>query len=314
MIQIESKNRSEFGKKVITGQHELAGAEVFSDENLARLIDKAPREFVFAHTMGDDPCQRDSWCDLAVPKELSGLELIEIVKHGKIWINLINVHKYDTECAKVLDQLYYEIAGQVPSFQPLFRKATLLISSASAQVFYHADANPNLLWHIRGQKKVFVYPHNNPHYISYEDLEKIITREAHEEVDYDPSLDDGAGVYTLSPGQFIQWPQNSPHRVVNLDSYNVSLNTEFNTKESLRKEHIYAWHRFLRVRGWLGSNPSMAETGLVPFLKATALRITRKLGLWQPSFKTMAYGGTVCKDAPQGFRLNGEEHQQKKSA
>lgn len=303
MVQIEAKDLEQFGKKVTIGEHAFANEEVFSDANLAKLIDKAPREYLFAHTMGDDPCQRESWRDLAIPDDYKGTELLEIVKRGKVWINLINVHKFDDECARVLDQLYSDLAKQVPSFVPLWRKATLLISSASAQVFYHADADPNLLWHIRGDKKVFVYPNNDPHYISYEDLEKIFTRESHEEVDYDRSLDDGATAYTLTPGQFIQWPQNSPHRVENLNSYNVSLNTEFNTAESLRKEHVYSWHRFLRVRGWLKGDPSVAVEGLIPFLKATALRISRKIGLWQPVYKTMEYRGTVCKETPEGFKL-----------
>lgn len=307
MVQVKASDRDEFGKKVIIGRHSLADAEVFSDANLAKLIDKAPREYVFAHTMGDDPCRRESWCDLTVPEQLTGAELISIVKRGKIWINLINVHKYDEECAEVLARLYQQLGEQVPRFKPLFRKATLLISSASAQVFYHADANPNLLWHIRGEKKVYIYPNNDPHYISYEDLEKIFTREIHEEVDYDPSFDEGASAYTLKPGQFIQWPQNCPHRVVNLNSYNVSLNTEFNSKESLRKEHIYSWHRFLRLRGWLSKNPNVAIAGPVAFVKAAALRITRKMGLWQPVFKTMTYGGAVCKEAPLGFTLNGQQ-------
>lgn len=311
MVQIEAQDQGEFGKKVIIGQHGLQAAEVFSDRNLERLLDKAPRDYLFAHTMGDDPCQRESWCDLAIPEHLSGADLLSIVKKGKIWINLINVHNFDDDCAQVLDSLYDQLAQQVPSFAPLFRKATLLISSASAQVFYHADANPNLLWHIRGEKKVFVYPTNDTDYIGLEDLEKIFTREAHEEVDYEPSFDDGAGVYTLTPGQFIHWPQNSPHRVVNLDSYNVSLNTEFNTTQSLRKEHIYCWHRFLRLRGWLSERPSTAEQGLRAFLKATALRITRKLGLWQPAFKTMTYGGEVCAEAPAGFRLYGADDKAK---
>lgn len=308
MVQIESQeDRDEFGNKVTIGQHGLAFERVFSDENLAKLIDKAPRESLFAHTMGDDPCKRDSWRDLAVPENLSGEELLSIVKRGKIWINLINIHKFDEECAKILDQLYDKLGEQVSSFKPLYRKGTLLISSASAQVFYHADANPNLLWHIRGQKKVYVYPNNNSFYISEEDLEKIFTREAHEEVDYDAGYDDGAEVFTLKPGQFIQWPQNCPHRVVNLDSYNVSLNTEFQTKESLRKEQVYCWHRFLRLKGWLSAEPSVETEGPVAFLKATAFRITRKLGLWNPAFKTMTYRGTVCADTPEGFRIDAEQ-------
>lgn len=314
MVRIESEDQSVFGKRTILGQHGLENAQVFSDANLAKLIDKAPKEYLFAHTMGDDCCQRESWSDLIIPEHLTGTELLEIVKRGKIWINLINIHKFDEECATVLDDLYSQLARQVPSFAPLFRKGTLLISSANAQVFYHADASPNLLWHIRGEKKVFVYPADDPHFISYEDLEKIFTREAHEEVDYDPSFDASATSYTLKPGQFISWPQNSPHRVENLGSFNVSLNTEFNTKESQRKEQIYSWHRFLRSRGWLVGEPSVAQQGVTALLKATALRVTRKLGLWQPVFKTMAYSGTVCGEAAEGFRLDSTSHQHKKTA
>ncbi|MBL6432514.1 MAG: hypothetical protein HPM95_21345 [Alphaproteobacteria bacterium] len=85
------------------------------------------------------------------------------------------------------------------------RQLRILISSPNARVYYHADVRPGLL-HIRGEKRIWLYPARTPS--SPEELERIITTAAGEEIAYDPSFDEAATVIDLTPGDGLFWPLN----------------------------------------------------------------------------------------------------------
>jgi hypothetical protein len=154
----------------------------------------------------------------------------------------------------------------------------VLISSPQALVYYHADAPANMLWHIRGRKRIWIYPALDPRYLAREMLEDIFAGVRHEYVPYEPSFDAAATSYDLEPGQFASWPHNAPHRVSNLEGLNVSLSTEHFTAESLQRQRVYVANRFLRTR--LGvRNPSPREDGALALVKTLSHRVAARLGL-----------------------------------
>jgi hypothetical protein len=178
----------------------------------------------------------------------------------------------------LIADLYDELRAQLPGFAPHACQGTLLISSPHALVYYHADAPASVLWHIRGRKRVWVYPALDPRYLRRELLEDIYAGVRHEYLPYESALDVGAAVFDLEPGQWIAWPHNAPHRVSNLDSVNVSLSTEHFTPASQRRFQVYVANRFLRTRlGW--SDPSAREDGAGALAKTVVQRVARKLGL-----------------------------------
>jgi hypothetical protein len=50
---------------------------------------------------------------------------------------------------------------------------SLLISSPGAMVDYHANPGPNILWHVRGNKRVWIYPAGNQRFLDRTLVEDI---------------------------------------------------------------------------------------------------------------------------------------------
>jgi hypothetical protein len=230
---------------------------------------------------------------------VSGAELLRAVRNGRLWLNVTRVNRADAACRRLIADLYDELRAQLPGFKPDTSQGTLLISSPHAVVYYHADGPASVLWHIRGRKRVWVYPALDPRYMRRELLEDIFAGVRHEYLPYEHALDAGAEVFDLEPGQWISWPQNAPHRVTNLDSVNVSLATEHFTRASRRRFRLYVANRFFRTR--LGIvNSSLREDGAGALAKTLAHRVAGKLGLDRLQFKQHLPVLRVVADAPGG--------------
>lgn len=265
-----------FGTAPHRAPHRLHESPAFGDEALAALLDRLPREVVHPYTMGEDPADSSQW-RRGAPTDLPGATLLEVVARGRLWLNLVGVNRHDPQMRALVTELYDEVRALVPGFDPREVKATLLISSPTALVHYHADNQPNMLWHLRGRKRAYVYPRAD-RFASRADLEKVVAGATDEELPYDLSYDQHAEVLDLEPGQVAWWPQNSPHRVENVDGLNVSLSTEHWTAESLRREHVWTANYFLRTGA--GRTPrSTRETGALPAAKVAAMRLGRRAGV-----------------------------------
>jgi hypothetical protein len=266
-----------FGRRVVTGRHGLAGQALFSDAMLVDLLDRFPRQHLQARSMGDDPrCLEHN--RLVRHDDVCGADLLDAVYSGRLWLNLTRVDRADADCRALIDALYGELQAQLSGFAPQAWQGTLLISSPQALVYYHADAPSSVLWHLRGHKRVWVYPALDPHYLPRALLEDIFAGVHDEYLPYAAALDAGAEVFDLAPGDWIAWPHNAPHRVTNLGSVNVSLVTEHHTTASRRRARVYVANRFLRTRlGW--RDPSAREDGAAALAKTVLQRLARRLGL-----------------------------------
>lgn len=278
--------KADFGHAPVVGTHGLGDATLFSDADLVALLDEFPREQLYAFNMGTDPTRIDEYRKVR-HEGVSGAELLEAVRNGRLWLNITRVDLADSAYRRLIDTLYKQLAEQLPDFVPLRRQGTLLISSPRAQVYYHADGPASVLWHIRGRKRVWVYPAMDERYLSREMLEDIFAGVRHEFVPYDPAFDEAAEVHDLEPGQWIHWPQNAPHRVVNADSLNVSLSTEHFTAASMRRYQLFLANRFFRTR-FGRRHPSLREDGAVALTKSLLQRSARRLGMHQLEYQQHA--------------------------
>ncbi|UUW89058.1 hypothetical protein [Pimelobacter simplex] len=265
-----------FGAAPHRAAHLLHEQPMFTDDALADLLDRLPREAVHPYTMGTDASATGEW-RRGEATDLPGKELLEVVGRGRLWLNLVGVSRYDAALAGLVADAYAEIGTLVPGFDPLEIKATLLISSPTAMVYYHADNQPNLLWHLRGRKRAYVYPRAE-RFASRVDLEKVVAGASTEGLPYDAGFDAHAEVLDLEPGQVAWWPQNCPHRVENLDGMNVSLSTEHWTPASVRRERVWTANHHLRERLGRGAR-STREDGVLAAGKVAAMRVGRKAGL-----------------------------------
>ena len=236
--------RADVENGILSFAHALNETDLFTDAALARLIDAHPREHLNIHHMRgtcEDPVHVD-----ADAGTLSGEEVLAAIRRGRIWLSLLQIERVHARYAELLHALYDELERQTP-IRALRRTrlANLLISSPTAEVFYHADAQPNVLWHIRGRKRLIVYPPWDERFLSAANRELCLLGMLMDDV-YRPELEAEATVIDMGPGDVATWPQSTPHRVVNLEGLNVSISSEHHTPASKRRQHIAAANWFFR--------------------------------------------------------------------
>lgn len=297
-VQLSAESAAHFGRRPLVATHNLQESDLFTDAALIDLLDCFPREHLYALTMGNDLARTDD-NRLALHDGVSGTELLRAVRNGRLWLNITRVDRADARYRALIDQLYSQLTALAPGFLPNASQGTLLISSPHAVVYYHADGPASALWHIRGRKRIWIYPALDERYVRRELLEDIFANVRHEYLPYDNAYDRGAVVYDLEPGQWATWPQNAPHRVTNFDSVNVSLSTEHFTRQSRWRARVYTANRFFRTR--LGvRNLSVRENGPAAVMKAVIHRVARKAGLDPLPFKRHVPALRVNADAPGG--------------
>ena len=266
-----------FGSRPLVANHRLDGREFLTDEVLIDILDRYPRNRLQAWTMGTDPLRREDW-QAVDTADVPGKDLLAAVKSGRLWYNILRLDLFDRRYRDVIDQFYAEMAKACPRLKVLSAVGTLLLSSPGAQVYYHADGPPTTLFHIRGHKRMWIYPTADERFVSQEMMEEIFGSAMDEEVPYSPEFDRHADVFDLGPGDMVWWPQNAPHRIENLDSFNVSLSTRYQTPESERRKLVYNANRFLRRRLPL-KKLSVKETGLACSAKCFTYLLCRRAGL-----------------------------------
>jgi hypothetical protein len=236
----------DFSKANLAFEHGLHRDTMFMDAGLASLLDRYPRDKLGVFTMGEDPVDWQSWRKGSAG-DLSGAQLLEAAKAGRIWLNLRHANDHLPEYA-ALEERIFQDQQKATGVRAFKRDLGVLISSANAQVFYHLDVPLVSLWQIRGQKRVWVYPVAEP-YIGDEQLERIVLKETAEQFAYDPAWDQGAEVYDLTPGKMVTWKQNAPHRIENGPMLNVSLSIEFMTPAAVLRANVLYANGVLRKRG-----------------------------------------------------------------
>ena len=129
---------STWGQETAHLQHSLAQHSLFSDDALASLIERMPQAISPINTMAGTGHDATSWayCDRS---GLSGHDVLEAIKRGRLWINLQKLEEHDSRFEQLLEDMYVELEAAVPGFKPHRKSLGLLISSPGAQVFYHAD-------------------------------------------------------------------------------------------------------------------------------------------------------------------------------
>ncbi len=266
-----------FGLTTQVGQHDYHALPLFEDSALIALLDNYPRRWLQAFTMGEDPVKRDQWKCVDIAPSSSGADLWRAVQVGRLWFNLTHIEEHSQEYADLINRMYENIGKRCPHLEnPTANYSTLLISSPTAQVYYHVDAEPNMLWHFRGKKRVWIYPAMDTRFTPQAYLEDIYAGEVDENIPYKADFDQFAESCVLSPGDVASWPHNGPHRIVNQESVNVSLATSYYTPRIYRRQYVQLANRFL-LRGIGVRSRSMDEQGLMPSLKRFSYRVINKI-------------------------------------
>lgn len=245
-------------------RHNYHEHHAFSDMALAALIERHPRELTDFCTMGEDATDHESW-RAGEPGMLSGLELLEVVRKGRLWINLRHAMDLDPEYRPIFDAMLADMKKADPGFKPLLAEAGILISSPSAQVFLHSDVSETMLWHMRGVKRFRTYPPRLP-YLDRTDVEGVLHKDKTEDIHYDPAWDADAFTVDLHPGMAANWPLHGPHRIENQSGINVSVPFEISTPES-RKQNAVLYANGVLRRSFGIAPRSTSTEGMGAFAK-----------------------------------------------
>ena len=230
-----NEHTSKFQNATFKAQHNLNKTGLFTDEALADLLDKHPRNKLDVCARDDHPIYEFKFRTGDV-RDVDGKTLIKAAKEGSIWINVREAMNLHPDYKKVMNQMYDEIAQMTSRNIGHKAKCGLLITSPTAKTPYHFDAAEVILWHVRGHKRLFVYPLNEE-FLADEAFEAALYRQTEDYLPYDKHMEKAARVIDLYDDELATWPLNSPHRVENM-SFCVSVTTEYITRKSSYKNSI----------------------------------------------------------------------------
>jgi len=265
-----------FQKEILPFKHGLKETGLFTDEALAKLLNKHPSNMLDVCTMGRADSELfPNKFQTGDFRGVDGKVLIEAAKAGKVWINIrqgMNVHP---EYKAVLDLMYGGIAEKTGN-KAYNANGGILISSPIARVPYHFDKTETILWHVRGKKSMYLYPRTEK-FIPDQAYEATVLTDLEDDLPYRPEYDEEATVVDFEEGQALSWPLNMPHRVDN-QTFCVSVTTEYSTRESGMKNAAMIANATLRHRFGIESSYSKAGP-LNRQFKSVFGRVLRKTGL-----------------------------------
>ncbi len=272
----DKDKRAAFRKTPMVWNHTLHKLPLFDDAALAELIDKHPRDLADFCTMDDGADNMASWKG-GDPGTHSGAELLAAVRTGKLWINLRETFNIHAPYSAALNAVMAELKHHNPGFNPVSVRGGLLISSPAASVPFHIDRTDVLLWHLRGHKRVWVYPLDEE-VLPEVEVEEILLHAHNDDVPYKASFEDKATIYDLEPGMAATWPLHAPHRVVNQGDLNVSITVEYAPFSTIVQNGAMITNGIMRRR--LGLDPQIEKQGRINrLMRFAASRVLRKMDL-----------------------------------
>ena len=263
-----------FGRVPLALRHHLHSHELFSDAGLAELIERCPRSNYTLVQWGAQ-ASRSNWREGEI-EGLSGANVIEAVRRGRMWLNMRGLHQFSPAHSRLLEEIFSELSGRLPSYRTFSQTMGLLVSSPLSRTIYHADLPGQSLWQLRGAKRIHLYPGAAP-FLREDELEKIALSGVEMNLTYEAWFEKYAVTYDLEPGDMMFWPLNMPHRVDNHDVLNVSMTLEWFTPEIRRTHMVTMANAILRHK--LGITPKSRDIhGAAFWTKAILQKALRNTG------------------------------------
>ncbi|WP_292036845.1 MULTISPECIES: cupin-like domain-containing protein [unclassified Brevundimonas] len=227
--------------------HSLIDQGFAEDAALAGVLDRYPAE-LFDINLYDYDDEGQVSLRTGARGRLDGGQLLEAIQQGRLWVNLRGVETGWPELWAAAMAEYRKIQATYPGLKAVTNAGQLILSSPKARVPYHFDAAGVVLFHLRGRKRIFVYPGDEAH-LPERNMEQVVARQTTEELPYTRAFEADARIMDLEPGQALTWPLYAPHRVENLDRFCVSLSMDFQTWPSRFRNGALYTNAVMRSRG-----------------------------------------------------------------
>ena len=227
--------------------HSLITQGFAEDAALAEVLDRYPAE-LFDINLYDYDDEGQVSLRTGARGRLDGGQLLEAIQQGRLWVNLRGVETGWPELWAAAMAEFAQIQATYPGMKAVTNAGQLILSSPKARVPYHFDAAGVVLFHLRGRKRIFVYPGDEAH-LPERNMEQVVARQTTEELPYTLAFEEDARIIDLEPGQALTWPLYAPHRVENLDRFCVSLSMDFQTWPSRFRNGALYTNAVMRSRG-----------------------------------------------------------------
>jgi hypothetical protein len=279
------EQKAGFGNRPISFRHRLVETGLFSDEALARALDRCPPD-LYDINLFDFDADGQHVMTTGTRGALAGAEVLEGLKRGRLWMLIRRATREVPEWGDAIARAYREIAREAGRpFRPMGVTGQLLLSAPGAAVPMHADAPFVILFHLRGRKRIWIYPDDEAH-MPRRAMEQIVMRQQTEDLPYSRDMDRNAVVIDLEPGVAATWPLHAPHRVENLDTACLSLTTEFQTWGSRIVNGAYFTNGVLRRAGLPTAPVDGAPKAALAALWAASLAL-RRMGVVKDRISTI---------------------------
>lgn len=275
------------GRDVLVTTHRLAELPIFSDQGLAEILDRYPREALRVSTMRDNPAH-PSQSQIGQLGQHSGRELVAMIRRGRLCVQMKNVVLHHEELRRIVGRLCGELLECQPGLRTSDHNGDLEISSPTVLTYYRCDVKPNVFWQIRGGRKVWVYPCGEP-FVHTRSLEESIACGSRKPLYFEPAFDDQAQLLPQMSGDLLSLPQHTPYRIVNDDHLSVTLTTDYLTRESRRRNEIHCanhvLNRFLPLAGRSDETLGFQAAVKRVLLRVAGTREVETLGPPTPTFR-----------------------------
>lgn len=256
--------KAAFRKAPLKFAHKMVETGLFEDEALAALLDRYPAE-LYDINLFDFDADGQMQMRTGVRGRLPGAEVLAGIKEGRVWVQLRRVEQHYAELGRAIQAAFDGISRQSPGFKAIQLNGQLILSAPQAKVPFHADAPGVVLFHMRGKKRLWVYPMDEQH-MPQVGMENIALKQTTEDLPYRRDWDANAIVCDLEPGQALTWPLHAPHRVENVEGFNVSLSVDYQTWGTRITNGAFYANGILRRRGLpvaaMSKTPMAARTAL----------------------------------------------------
>ena len=274
-----------FGRAPMTFAHRLLETGLFEDEALAAALDRYPAD-LYDINLFDFDAEGQHTLRTGTRGRIGGEAVLEGLKAGRLWMQMRRATEEVPAWGEAIARAYAEIAGQLDRpFRPRGVMGQMLLSAPGAAVPMHADAPYVVLFHLRGRKRIWIYP-DDPAHMPRRSMELIVLKQQTEDLPYRREMDERAVVFDLEPGMAVSWPLHAPHRVENLDTACLSLTTEFQTWASRIANGAYCTNGLMRRAGLPVADIDRTPAAARALLWAASLGL-RRLGLVEDRLKRM---------------------------
>lgn len=244
-------------------KHHLANDPRFSLPSLIELARRLPPKDV-EYNSGDLPIEQDPSKTPATG--LSVEESIRRIEEMNSWMVLGHVEQ-DPQYNEALEECLAEIAPYAaPATGPMYKTiGFIFISSANATTPLHMDPEHNILIHLRGAKRMTIYP-NDIGMVPDDQHERYHAGAAHRNLVHRPEFDAAARAFDLSPGDAVHVPVKAPHWVRTGAEPCISFSITWRSRASDAEARLRIANHHLRRMG--GAPPAV---GTRPWRDAAAI-------------------------------------------